>query len=128
MVWTAGPSLEKSGPGSNGVPVFPGQLLPPQRDGRRGGMTFDWEVKPHTMRDNAAPENPLKRERYFRASEAALILHVSPHTVRRWADEGKIRCEITLGGHRRFPRSEVERLRQEQQKAQHDESETTTRL
>ncbi len=39
---------------------------------------------------------------YIRPGEAARILRVSPKTVNRWADEGRISCAVTLGGHRRF--------------------------
>lgn len=49
-------------------------------------------------------------EEYLRASQAAAILHVSPQTVSRWADEGKIQYAVTVGGHRRFPRTEIERV------------------
>ena len=35
------------------------------------------------------------------------MLHVSPKTVNRWANEGRIPCIVTLGGHRRFRQSEV---------------------
>jgi excisionase family DNA binding protein len=44
---------------------------------------------------------------YLTPSQVALILHVSPKTVDRWADQGRIGCIVTLGGHRRFPRREV---------------------
>jgi excisionase family DNA binding protein len=47
---------------------------------------------------------------YLRAAEAAMLLHVSPKTVSRWAKEGKLPHIVTLGGHRRFPRVEIERL------------------
>lgn len=63
---------------------------------------------------SSEPANqPARREDYLRASEAAALLHVSPQTVSRWADEGKIRYAVTMGGHRRFPRSEIDRLRGE---------------
>jgi excisionase family DNA binding protein len=52
----------------------------------------------------------IQRDRYLRASEAATILHVSPKTVSRWAREGKLGHVVTLGGHRRFYRVEIERL------------------
>jgi excisionase family DNA binding protein len=65
--------------------------------------------------DADLPEN----DGYLRPSEVAKLLHVSAQTVSRWANEGKIRCQITLGGHRRFPRSEVARLQQEQRDAQY---------
>ena len=40
------------------------------------------------------------------------MLHVSPKTVNRWADQGRIGCIVTLGGHRRFARSEVDLVAQ----------------
>jgi excisionase family DNA binding protein len=47
---------------------------------------------------------------YLRVAEAASLLHVSPKTVSRWAKEGKLPHIVTLGGHRRFPRAEIERI------------------
>lgn len=47
---------------------------------------------------------------YLRAAEAAAFLNVSPKTVSRWAKEGKVPHIVTLGGHRRFARQEIERL------------------
>jgi excisionase family DNA binding protein len=37
-------------------------------------------------------------------------LQVSPKTVARWAKEGRLPYLATLGGHRRFPASAIERL------------------
>jgi excisionase family DNA binding protein len=42
-------------------------------------------------------------------AEVARMLRVGPKTVTRWEQEGKLRCIKTLGGHRRFRRSDVER-------------------
>jgi excisionase family DNA binding protein len=42
-------------------------------------------------------------------AEVARIFRVDPKTVSRWAIAGKIDSVRTLGGHRRFYRSEVER-------------------
>ncbi len=42
--------------------------------------------------------------------EAARLLNVHPATLRRWADNGDIVAVLTPGGHRRFPRSEIERM------------------
>lgn len=42
---------------------------------------------------------------------AAQQLGVHPATLRRWADNGDILVMTTPGGHRRFPASEVTRLR-----------------
>lgn len=36
---------------------------------------------------------------------------VSPNTVTRWAREGRLPSQVTLGGHHRFDRDEVEELR-----------------
>ena len=47
---------------------------------------------------------------YLTPGEVARMLHVSPKTVNRWAHEGRIACIVTLGGHRRFQRQEVERI------------------
>lgn len=45
-------------------------------------------------------------------AELAKRLRVSPITLRKWADKGLLQSQTTLGGHRRYPLSEVERLLQ----------------
>lgn len=40
-------------------------------------------------------------------AQVAELLCVSPSTVTRWADEGKLTCVRTLGGHRRYQRREI---------------------
>ena len=45
---------------------------------------------------------------YLRVSEVAELFHVSPKTIVRWAQDGKLPHIVTLGGHRRFPRASVE--------------------
>jgi len=47
---------------------------------------------------------------YLRTTEVADILQVSPKTVSRWATEGKLPFLKTLGGHRRYPASEIGQL------------------
>lgn len=47
---------------------------------------------------------------YLTPGEVARALHVSPKTIIRWANEGRIPCTLTLGGHRRFLRVDVERV------------------
>ena len=57
------------------------------------------------------PATPTSNGRgYLRAAEAAALLHVSPKTISRWAREGKLGHVVTLGGHRRFSRSDIEAL------------------
>jgi excisionase family DNA binding protein len=43
-------------------------------------------------------------------SEASGVLGVSPATLRRWSDAGRLRVFTTPGGHRRFSRTALERL------------------
>lgn len=43
--------------------------------------------------------------------DTARMLGVSVDTIRRWEREGKITGSRTLGNQRRFPASEVERIR-----------------
>ncbi len=52
---------------------------------------------------------------YFSASEVARLLLVSTNSVRVWANKGLLKTELTLGGHRRFPASEIVRLVKERQ-------------
>jgi excisionase family DNA binding protein len=59
----------------------------------------------------AEPEVP----RYLHTAEVADILHVSPKTVSRWAKEGKLPFLKTLGGHRRYPATEIRQLADELQ-------------
>ena len=49
----------------------------------------------------------------FRVGEAAQLLGVSPDTVRRWADAGRLSTERTGGGHRLVDGIELARLAQE---------------
>ncbi|TFF93101.1 MAG: helix-turn-helix domain-containing protein, partial [Promethearchaeota archaeon] len=46
---------------------------------------------------------------------AAMLLGVCPKTLRRWDRAKKIRCVRTIGGHRRFPREEIERVLEQKQ-------------
>lgn len=53
------------------------------------------------------PRYPLS-EYTLDTAEAAALLGVSPDTLRRYADDGKIEFRRTLGGHRRFRPAEIE--------------------
>jgi excisionase family DNA binding protein len=48
---------------------------------------------------------------FLTRSEVSRMLGVSPNTVTRWAREGRLPCQVTLGGHHRFDRELVEQLR-----------------
>jgi len=45
--------------------------------------------------------------------EVATLFRVTPKTVTRWAEAGKLPVVRTLGGHRRFPARDVYRVRAE---------------
>ncbi len=49
-------------------------------------------------------------KKYLSRSEVAEIFKVSPNTITRWAEAGKLPCVRTLGGHRRYDREAVEGL------------------
>jgi excisionase family DNA binding protein len=69
------------------------------------------EQSPSVREPSPAPSPSRGNGRgYLRAAEAAALLHVSPKTISRWAREGKLGHVVTLGGHRRFSRSEIEAL------------------
>jgi excisionase family DNA binding protein len=40
----------------------------------------------------------------------AAILQVSPKTIARWAQQGRLPCQRTLGGHRRYPEPAIREL------------------
>ena len=47
---------------------------------------------------------------FLRSAEVAAILQVSPKTVARWAQQGLVPCQRTLGGHRRYPPATIDEL------------------
>jgi excisionase family DNA binding protein len=47
---------------------------------------------------------------YLSRAAVSRLLGVSPNTVTRWAREGRLPCQITLGGHHRFDRMLIEEL------------------
>ena len=58
------------------------------------------------MKPGSPPSSPSTR--WLTLSQAAQALGVHPSTLRRWADEGEIRCMRTPGGHRRFLESNLQ--------------------
>lgn len=53
--------------------------------------------------------NPAVSE-LFTPSEVARLFGVDAKTVTRWAKDGKLPCIRTLGGHRRYRETDVQRL------------------
>ncbi|MFF1555777.1 helix-turn-helix domain-containing protein [Rhodococcus erythropolis] len=47
---------------------------------------------------------------FLTPKQAAALLHVTTSTVARWAEAGKISSTTTLGGHRRYPRADIDDL------------------
>jgi len=68
------------------------------------------EHDPAGARDSGDAAEPESRRELLTPAEAARLLGVKPNTVTRWARAGKVSAIQTMGGHRRFRRSEVERL------------------
>ena len=58
--------------------------------------------------DRPTPED--QPEELLTPSEVAAMFRVNPKTVTRWARSGKISAIRTLGGHRRFRKSEIMRI------------------
>ena len=54
-------------------------------------------------------------ERLLTPAEVATIFRVDPKTVSRWARTGRLHALRTLGGHRRYPESEIRALVDRQQ-------------
>jgi excisionase family DNA binding protein len=49
-------------------------------------------------------------ESFLLTSQVADLLHVSPKTVARWAKDGRLPHQRTLGGHRRYPEPAIREL------------------
>lgn len=53
-------------------------------------------------------QDPIpETEGFLSSKQAAQMLHVSPETLRRWSNQGKIDSVKTEGGHRRYARKDV---------------------
>jgi excisionase family DNA binding protein len=50
------------------------------------------------------------RSDYLHTSAVAAILQVSPKTIARWAQQGRLPFQRTLGGHRRYPEPAIREL------------------
>lgn len=63
--------------------------------------------------DEAAQRPTIAAEQLLTPGDVAEMFGVSPKTVARWAEAGKLEALRTLGGHRRYRVAEVARLRQQ---------------
>jgi excisionase family DNA binding protein len=63
--------------------------------------------------ERAQIRRPAVANRLLTPREVAALFSVSPKTVSRWANVGKLRAIRTLGGHHRFDASEVYRMLEE---------------
>lgn len=59
----------------------------------------------------AAVATPRPDPDWLSLGPASRLVGVDPDTLRRWADTGRVRAFTTPGGHRRFARSDLARLR-----------------
>jgi len=47
---------------------------------------------------------------FLRSADVAAILQVSPKAITRWAQQGRLPYQRTLGGHRRYPATAIRGL------------------
>jgi len=76
-------------------------------------------------KEGVTVSSPTSAE-YLTPGQAANLLHVSPKTLNRWAHEGRIPCILTLGGHRRFRKDQIEEIAARMEQGVSDESEPAT--
>jgi excisionase family DNA binding protein len=65
------------------------------------------------MPQQPAHDDANEPEQLLTPSEVAAMFRVNPKTVTRWARAGKISAIRTLGGHRRFKASEIQKFLQQ---------------
>lgn len=61
---------------------------------------------------NGTTSSGTRFEELYTPAEVAEMFRVDPKTVTRWAKEGKLNSIRTLGGHRRYYKSQVDELLQ----------------
>lgn len=93
----AGPPAPEQGTGRTATGTEPGR-----RNGTAG-------AEPVPAGDTAGA-TPSGSGRLVTINRASAALNVSPSTLRRWADEGRIQTVRTPGGHRRFYAGDIARL------------------
>ena len=68
------------------------------------GLGADRPIRREKREATTMPDDKL-----LTPAEVARMFRVNPKTVTRWARSGKLSAVRTLGGHRRYRRSEIER-------------------
>lgn len=61
----------------------------------------------HSTKDDTASHPTADPDEFLSRADVAQLFNVSPSTVTRWADAGKLSCIRTLGGHRRYATASV---------------------
>ncbi len=61
----------------------------------------------HSLPEGTPMKTPSAEQDLLTPAEVARLFRVDPKTVTRWAAAGKLSTVRTLGGHRRFHRTEV---------------------
>jgi excisionase family DNA binding protein len=55
-------------------------------------------------------DRPKSPDVLLTTAEVAMMFRVDPNTVSRWASQGKLSAIRTPGGHRRFRKTDVDRV------------------
>ena len=71
--------------------------------------------RPMSSDQPPAPEHhpPSSESDWLRPGQAAEFLGVAQSTIRTWSDQGRLRAFYTPGGHRRYRRRDLARVRVE---------------
>ncbi len=77
---------------------------------RRGAMDSTADQTPVEHGDAHDGADALATQEWLRSGQVAALFRVHPRTVLRWADAGLLPYVVTLGGQRRFPKTDVEAL------------------
>src|SRR3972149_3882348 len=111
------PPLQPSTPSDSSASVAPLRVTGPYLTRLLNHRVHSFRPKrPSTLpavKDDggAGTTEPGGATEFLTRSEAAKLLAASPNPVPRWAREGRLPSLLTLGGHHRFDREQIEQLR-----------------